>query len=207
MTSKVYSGLFVLLIFLWPLILTASSDVQTQTLFWPIMIVNALIGILVWYYNSVNELSFYKGLSVISGSLMSGCANITLLYLPFVLAVVYFIAAFNTLIGLFIGRESTQKKWGRLVLGFYNRKHRNEESKNEAIKGDGNQCPYCAKSIKSEAKICKYCGKDISNTLEQDINCPLCGAELRLDRKERIERKFLCANCGKPVDMRSSSFS
>jgi hypothetical protein len=121
MIGGVYSGLFVLFIFLWPLSLIGASDVQSQTLFWSVLIGNTLVGILVWYYNSLDELSFFKGLSVISASMMSGCANITLLYLPFVLIVVYIIAAFNTLVGLFKGRAYTQEKWGNLVLGFHRR--------------------------------------------------------------------------------------
>jgi hypothetical protein len=124
MTGGLYSVVFILFIFLWPLLLTVSSDAHMQTLLWPVLIVNTLSGILVWYYNSLDELSFFKGLSVICGSLMSGCANITLLYLPFVLIVVFIIAAFNTLIGLFKGREYTQNKWGSLVLGFYKHKIR-----------------------------------------------------------------------------------
>jgi hypothetical protein len=121
MTGGVYSGLFILFIFLWPLSLIGASDVETQSLFWPVLIGNTLAGILVWYYNSLDELSFFKGLSVVSGSMMSGCANITLLYLPFVLIVVYLIAAFNTVIGFFKGRAYTQEKWGNLVLGFHRR--------------------------------------------------------------------------------------
>jgi hypothetical protein len=122
MTSWVYSCFIVLIIFLWPLILAVVPESQTQGLFWLCLVINSCAAILVWYYNSIDELSFFKGLRVISASLMSGCANITLLYLPFVLIVVYLIAAFNTFIGLFKGRSFTQEKWVNLVMGFH--KHR-----------------------------------------------------------------------------------
>ena len=88
------------------------------------MIINTPAAILIWYYNSLDRLSFFDGLNVISASMMSGCANITLLYLPLVLAVVYFIAAFNTVLGLFKGRSYTQERWAKLVVGFHERRLR-----------------------------------------------------------------------------------
>ncbi len=123
-TSWMYSAIIVLIIFLWPLILIGAPDSQTQSLFWPSIVINSFVAILVWYYNSYDELSFFKGLNVISASMMSGCANITVLYLPLVLIVIYFIAAFNTLIGLFKGRPYTQEKWVKLVVGFHERRLR-----------------------------------------------------------------------------------
>ena len=48
----------------------------------------------------------------------SGCANITLLYIFFLLAAVYLIAAVNAAIGVFKGRAVSQDRWHRLVLWF-----------------------------------------------------------------------------------------
>lgn len=117
MTTWMYAGLFILFIFFWPFILIYDFDAFSIL----IIVINAFAVILIWYYNSVGELTFFKGLQAISGSLMSGCANITFLYLPFVLFGVYIIAGFNTLLGLFKGRLFTQERWVKLVVRFVNR--------------------------------------------------------------------------------------
>lgn len=109
MNPWMYAGLFTLLAYGWPLLFYSDLNGQPSQSFWPIFIINAVVALLVYNYNSSPELSFFKGLQVISGSMMSGCANITLLYLPFVLIVVYFGAAFNTLLGLINGRRYTQE--------------------------------------------------------------------------------------------------
>jgi len=124
MTPWMYAGLFTLLAYGWPLLFYSGVDNQSQQSFWLIFVVNTIVALLVYNYNGSPELSFFKGLQIISGSLMSGCANITMLYLPFVLVVVYLGALFNTLLGLINGRKHTQESWAKTVIGFYERRNK-----------------------------------------------------------------------------------
>jgi len=115
-SSSFYAAAFVLVMFLWPLGLHRTLDSQTQLIFWSIMTANTLLAILVWYYNSSEDLSYFAGLEDIGESFMSGCANITLLYLPFILVFAYFMAIYYTLLGFSKGREYTQEQWRRMVI-------------------------------------------------------------------------------------------
>lgn len=91
-----YAGLLVFFAAVWPLFLAATQLV-------PALLVAALnLGLLalVWRSCSTAECSYWRGLNVIAGSMMSGCANITLLYAPIVLAVVYLISIVYAFQGL-----------------------------------------------------------------------------------------------------------
>ena len=71
---------------------------------------------------SSKELNFVRGIDVIAGSSMSGCANVTLIYLPPLLAVVYLIALYHSVVSLSLGREYSQGRWRTLVEGFHKRR-------------------------------------------------------------------------------------
>jgi hypothetical protein len=58
---------------------------------------------------------------MVSASMMTGCANVTLLILPPVLLYVYLASVVLSLIGLSKGRDWTHEHWTHLVVGFYNR--------------------------------------------------------------------------------------
>jgi hypothetical protein len=53
---------------------------------------------------------------------MSGCANVTLIYLPPLLAFVYLIALYHSVVSLSLGRGYSQERWLALVEGFRKRR-------------------------------------------------------------------------------------
>ncbi len=118
MTSWMYAGGFVLLVFGWPLYLV---DTVSLSFFIFILLVNSSIAINSWYQCSSRELSYFAGLNAISASLMSGCANITLLYLPFILIYVHLKSIYYSVFGLYRGRWNAQRRWQVLVLSFVRR--------------------------------------------------------------------------------------
>ena len=118
MTSWMYAGGFVFLIFGWPLYL---ADTVPLPFFIFILLLNSIVAINSWYQCSSRELPYFAGLNAISASLMSGCANITLLYLPFILIYVYLKSIYYSVFGLYHGRWNAQRRWQTLVISFVNR--------------------------------------------------------------------------------------
>jgi hypothetical protein len=113
MTSWLYAGLFLILLFAWPAFLAETLPSHQLAM---VFVLNAAVAIFVMYQCSSIELSFFRGLDIIAARSMSGCANITLIYLPPLLAVVYLIAVFHCIISLFRGRTYSQDRWIRLVM-------------------------------------------------------------------------------------------
>ena len=68
------------------------------------------------------ELGFIGGIDAIAGSSMSGCANITILYLPPLLVGVYLLALYRSVVSLWLGRGHSQAWWLGLVEGFHRRR-------------------------------------------------------------------------------------
>lgn len=119
MISLFYSALFWLLALAWPLFL---KDRLVQPYLGIVLALNAATALFVIYRCSSKELGFVRGLDVIAGSSMSGCANITILYLPPLLVVVYLLALYHSVVSLFRGREHSQGRWLALVEGFHRRR-------------------------------------------------------------------------------------
>lgn len=69
-------------------------------------------------YSSAPGLSLREGLATISVAMSSGCANLTIVYIFPLLAVVYTIAFFSALLGLLQGKAASQERWQRLVGWF-----------------------------------------------------------------------------------------
>jgi hypothetical protein len=122
MTSWLYAILFLALVLFWPLGLLEARPPLPAAWPWVALAVNTVLLIAVWYYHSSSDLSFFRGLDIICGSMMTGCANITILFLPIVLTVVYIYLVGDTLVGMVRGRAYTQERWKSLVLGFYQRR-------------------------------------------------------------------------------------
>lgn len=112
-----YSGLILLFIIFWPLML---PDVFSP-LGVAVLIVNFSMLVFVGRSCSTCGCSYWRGLNIISASLMCGCANITLIYALPILAFVYVLTVIYAIIGIIKGRDVAGQKWEQLVLGFHRR--------------------------------------------------------------------------------------
>ncbi len=112
-TNWMYAGFLIFCIFAWPLFLVETTHIAIViTLF----VLNSFIAINAWYQCHSSELGFYQGFSLISSRFMSGCANITILYLPFILVGIYFSSLYYSIIGILYGRKESQERWMKLIV-------------------------------------------------------------------------------------------
>ena len=127
MTARIYAFFFLFfLLLLFPAIIIAftpygnlpENDIRLWITAGTAYSINIICLVLVWRNNKTSEITFWEGLSIISSTLMSGCANITILYIFPVLLITYFILLANTIIGFFKGKEYTQAKWAGVVNWF-----------------------------------------------------------------------------------------
>ena len=117
-TSWMYAGSIVLFTFAWPLFFVENVPLSYLVI---VLLVNGIVAVNVWHQCSSQELSYFAGLNAISARLMSGCANITLLYLPLVLFVVYLLSIYYSILGLLHRRQNAQQHWQDIVLWFVKR--------------------------------------------------------------------------------------
>jgi hypothetical protein len=115
--AKTYAYLLTALVILWPLFLLFAAMPFPKVLF--LIVLSAGLWILVWKYSSSSETSFLNGLGVISATMFSGCADLTIIYLLPFLVVVYLIFVFYTFAGLVRGRQYTQDKWIHFTNKYY----------------------------------------------------------------------------------------
>ena len=116
-SAKAYAYLLTALVILWPLFLLLVSVPFLKILF--LIALSAALWVLVWKYAASPETPFLNGLGVISATMFSGCADLTIIYLLPFLVVVYLIFVFHTLIGLVRGRQYTQEKWIHFTNRYY----------------------------------------------------------------------------------------
>ena len=116
-TTKTYAYLLTLLVTLWPLFLLFTAMPLLKILM--LIALSAALWVLVWKFCSSPEVSFINGLSVISATMTSGCANVTVIYLLPFLVIVYLIFVFHTIVGLVRGRQYTQDKWIQFTNRYY----------------------------------------------------------------------------------------
>ncbi len=116
-TPKYYIFVFLTLIILIPLIILSPMLIfqQTQVFYILLLIANVLGMVFTWRRNSSKHLSFLKGLEIITKANMSGCANLTMIYIFPVLLIAYSTAFFNAVLGLKKGKKFTEQKWIQVV--------------------------------------------------------------------------------------------
>jgi hypothetical protein len=110
-SAKFYGFLFIGMILLVPVLICLPLTIVSPALYWGLLLVNVFILVFVWSYNSSPRLSFLKGLEIIARTNMSGCANLTMMYLFPMLFIVYCVALFNATVGLKRGKTYTERKW------------------------------------------------------------------------------------------------
>jgi ABC-type branched-subunit amino acid transport system permease subunit len=110
---RFYVILFILVLLCVPAVLCAPFEAfqEIKAIYCGLMLANALGLAFVWFFNSGPLLSFPKGLEIIASANISGCANLTMLYLFPVLFIVYCIAFYNAVVGLKKGKRYTERKW------------------------------------------------------------------------------------------------
>jgi hypothetical protein len=120
---SVYSIFSIMIITGWPFFLLFFSILDEQiSLVWPIQhlisigIVNIIIFVIVYKQSSSPYLSFNEGLALVAIKYSSGCANLTLLYMPIFHIILYLIMILVTFIGFFRGSDSTKRFWSNLIF-------------------------------------------------------------------------------------------
>ncbi|MFO0960749.1 MAG: hypothetical protein U0800_25485 [Isosphaeraceae bacterium] len=115
MTSSIYAGGTMIAAFGWPCLLYESLP---QPYFYAALLANAVVAATTWHQCSSREYSLFGGFQAIAGSMMSGCANITLIYLPLLMTGVYLACVFFSIGGLLHGRGWAQGRFLRVVEWF-----------------------------------------------------------------------------------------
>lgn len=108
-----YSLWFVFILTCLPFILYEVH--KGSAIYLALSIINLTLFICVSYFIHSQELAAWEGLRLLCSCFMSGCANITILYIFFVLFCYYILAVIKTFQGFCKGREFTQKWWVETV--------------------------------------------------------------------------------------------
>lgn len=105
-TGLDYAVLFMGILLVWPLTL-----INTPLLLGVCLVLNSLMLAVVVYATSSPRVSFWKGLRLLPNRYMSGCVNITVVYIFFVLAYHYSWTVGAVASRLPRGRSHTQTWW------------------------------------------------------------------------------------------------
>lgn len=119
MRSSWYAVLGIVFAIVWPIAL----DGKISRLAVGILVVaSGNLVLFAAYATSSQQLSYFRGLDIIAASFMSGCANITFLYIIPVLFIMQLLALSYSLVGVLAGRTFSQTRWALLVNSFYERR-------------------------------------------------------------------------------------
>lgn len=116
--SWFYAGTLIFFATLWPFSVLESSAI----IGWILIILNISIVAFVWQSCSTMSCSYWKGLNIISASMMSGYVGFTIIYAFPTLAVVYILSIAFAFEGLVKRTTIAGEHWERLVLWFYNKR-------------------------------------------------------------------------------------
>lgn len=122
MTPEVYAFLFTCGILAWPFLLI--EEASSGRWFTAALLLNTAFFAFAWLSCSTKSCSYWNGLKMVSASMMTGCANITIFVLPPVLLYVFLFSVGVSIVGLWKGREWKHERWERMIVGFYNHRLR-----------------------------------------------------------------------------------
>ena len=111
MSGPIYTVFFLLLVLYLPYEPFKGHDAIGYTA----CAIHALILGVVYFRIRSDRSNFFGGLSDVATSSMSGCANLTLIYIFPVLLYYYLCALCYTVIGFFKGKSYTEEKWDELI--------------------------------------------------------------------------------------------
>jgi hypothetical protein len=116
-SRKFYVFAFLPLVVLIPALVLSPLLVLPGTawLYFLLLALDVVLLARVWRRSGSRRLTFFQGLQIIAGTYMSGCANLTALYLYPAMAGAYLTAVNNMLVGLRKGKEYARQTWIRLV--------------------------------------------------------------------------------------------
>lgn len=115
MTPFSYTLLFVIMLLIWPLALYETAPVVSIIL----LVLNSALFVWVCWSCSTPRMSYWAGLKIDAASMMTGCANITLLIAPFGFLITYLIAVGFTVQAYFNPRRPAGPRWEKYVLKAY----------------------------------------------------------------------------------------
>jgi hypothetical protein len=110
-----YAGLLVVAALVWPLLFVDTQPALALIL----AVFNIALFTFVWRSCATANCSYWRGLNIIAASMMSGCANITILYAPLVLVIVYLLSIVIAVQGLCSPQHRAGTSWEKVVLNFY----------------------------------------------------------------------------------------
>lgn len=114
--SNDFYAVFSIVFFIaWPFILITTLNFIN---FIEIFTLNLILFVTVYKRSSSARYSFKEGLSVVSMRFSSGCANITIIYMPVFHAVLYIVMILLTIIGFFVGKDFTRNNWTNIIYKF-----------------------------------------------------------------------------------------
>jgi hypothetical protein len=99
------------IIILWPLTLIGMFPTMALVIF----ALNLVIFVVTWIYCACKECGYFDGMEIIATPLLSGWANITMLYLPFFLAITHYRAVLYAYRGIRNGKEEAELNWINFV--------------------------------------------------------------------------------------------
>jgi len=116
-SSRFYVLAFLIQVVLLPALLLSPLLLLPATawLYPLLMAMDVILLALVNRRSSSRRLTFIEGLQIIAGTYMSGCANLTVIYLYPTMFGAYSTALIHMLVGLRKGKEYTQQRWIQLV--------------------------------------------------------------------------------------------